>query len=57
MLNVPGVPPAITQSDIDNRIRIWHTTDDSDLSLREYLGWTWEQYSLWVEEGIKPYEE
>ncbi|WP_406725491.1 hypothetical protein WJ438_13690 [Streptomyces sp. GD-15H] len=35
-------------ADIDAYVDAWHDSD-SDLSLHEYLGLTWDEYRLWVE--------
>ncbi|PZU96024.1 MAG: hypothetical protein DCE90_11395 [Pseudanabaena sp.] len=38
--------------EIDNYIDEWHDSDsDMSLELHEFLGMTWEEYSLWV---VKP---
>ena len=33
----------------------WHNSD-SNLTLHEFLGWTWEQYKAYVEDGLIPDE-
>jgi DNA-directed RNA polymerase specialized sigma subunit len=35
--------------DIDEYVEAWHR-DPSNLELHEYLGMSWEEYSLWVEQ-------
>lgn len=50
MYNMPAVPKALTEQEVECRIRIWHTsaTMDADISLDNYLGWTEEEYWHWV---------
>lgn len=38
----------VTWNDIDDFIDLWHKTD-TGCSLHEYLGMSWEEYSLWLE--------
>ena len=38
-------------NEIDDYISNWHEGDGQDLELHEYLGLTWEEYSLW---GTRP---
>lgn len=38
-------------------IERWHMGDGEEMELHEYLGWTWDEYSLWVEQGVLPPEE
>lgn len=39
--------------EIDNFVALWHEAEEgasiAQLSLHDYLGMTWEEYSLWVE--------
>lgn len=34
---------------IDNEIDHWHDSFMDDIELHEYLGMTWEEYAMWVE--------
>lgn len=43
----------MTPEEVDDRINDWHESD-SDLRLHEYLGWTWEEYCVWVETDVIP---
>lgn len=43
-----------TEEEIDDLIDYWHTVDDGEAPLHEFLGWTWEEYKLWVETGTQP---
>jgi hypothetical protein len=45
----------VLMDEIDDFIDIWHE-DPQDLSLHEFLGMAWKEYSLWVSEpDILPY--
>lgn len=48
----------LTSDELDSRIEAWHNApSDSHLAsmpLHEYLGWSWEQYKRWVENGDIP---
>lgn len=45
----------MTDEEIDDKIEEWHQTSSyKELSLHEFLGWTWQQYKNWVEKGVKP---
>jgi len=43
-----------TSEEVDMRIDEWHGNGETNMSLHEYLGWTWEQYSLYVSSGKIP---
>jgi hypothetical protein len=43
----------LTEEEIDDLITLWHATK-SELRLHEFLGWTWDEYTDWVESGIVP---
>lgn len=53
---MPKVPRAVTESDIDKRIQLWHTyvVDHPHSHINDFLGWTWEEYCDWVETGVIP---
>lgn len=48
----------LTSEELDARIEAWHNAPDdsqvAQMSLHEYLGWTWEEYKSWVQKGIQP---
>jgi hypothetical protein len=54
MYNLPAVPPARTETDIAERVKLWHDSEANEVSLHEYLGWTWEDYCEWVMYGTIP---
>ena len=35
---------------IDDYVDAWHDSDDEDVQLHEYLGFTLDEYKLWVEQ-------
>lgn len=35
------------EEEIDDFVEHWHTGEGDDCDLHEYLGMTWEEYSLW----------
>ena len=37
----------VTEEDIDDYVDMWHEST-CDLKIHEYLGMTWQQYSLWA---------
>jgi hypothetical protein len=37
----------LTQEQIDDSIEKWHQSD-SRVELYKYLGWSWEDYQMWV---------
>ena len=37
--------------DVDDYVEYWHTHDEIDCSLQEYLGMTAKEYELWVKRG------
>lgn len=39
----------LTPDEVDARINAWHNGAGQDQEIYEYLGWTREQYLLWVE--------
>jgi len=43
---------------INDKIDEWHLNPsiNEDLSLHEYLGWSWEAYQIWVLTGKTPAE-
>lgn len=43
----------MTDDEVMNKVEEWHRSD-SDLELHEYLGWTFEEYALWVSNGTLP---
>lgn len=40
----------MTDDEIDDIIERWHGGEWPDKELHEALGWTWEQYSTWLED-------
>jgi len=60
MYNMPGVPPARTKEEVDNRVELWHDMDDETYeargrpSLNEYLGWSEHDYGVWMFTGRIP---
>ncbi len=53
MYNMPGVTPARTKEEVDNRVELWHDLSDETYealgrpSLNEYLGWSEQGYWDW----------
>jgi len=46
------------EEEINNLIDQWHLgVAGQDLALHEWLGWTREEYALWVEVGTIPTQE
>lgn len=39
---------------IDDHITLWHDGQGGDLMLNEYLGMTWPEYRIWIEQGRLP---
>lgn len=39
-----------------DKIEEWHTSFEikDEVPLHQHLGWTWEQYKKWVEDGTLP---
>lgn len=54
MYNLPSVPKALTQDEVDRRIILWHDVEEPEWYLHEYLGWTWEEFERWIVKGILP---
>lgn len=38
--------------EIDDYIDAWHNQSDTSQQLHEYLGLTWEEYSVWVHDPL-----
>jgi hypothetical protein len=57
-INAPKEPQratkALTESEVDRRVELWHTKDSSRIPLAAYLGWTEDEYSRWVETSELP---
>jgi hypothetical protein len=51
----------LTEDQVDDLIDDWHRgarfEGDSERRLHEYLGWTWKQYTAYVERGEIPEQE
>ena len=47
----------VRSADVDAAVEAWHSGAGDGLELHEYLGWSWEQYARWVDDGIAPDEE
>jgi hypothetical protein len=43
--------------ELDDMIDEWHRSVNLDMSLHEYLGWTWVEYKHWVETNEQPTTE
>lgn len=43
----------MTPEEVDDAIERWHT-GDSELPLHEFLGWSRQEYSIWVETNVIP---
>jgi hypothetical protein len=39
-------PP--TSEEIDDRISAWHACEGNGIKLHQALGWTWDEFALWV---------
>lgn len=37
----------VLEDEIDDFVERWHEDEETPLELHEYLGMTWEEYSLW----------
>lgn len=44
----------VSEAEVENAIDAWHDGAGPGLELHEYLGWTWDEYKLWVESGEVP---
>lgn len=57
---MPGVQPARTQAEVDNRIELWHSLPDEEYEalgkpgLNDYLGWSEAEYARWFRFGVIP---
>jgi|SRR5690606_17839685 len=38
----------VLEDEIDGFVDMWHEDQDTELELHEYLGMTWEEYSVWA---------
>ncbi|MHA7809286.1 MAG: hypothetical protein ACX933_05720 [Marinobacter adhaerens] len=38
----------VLEDEIDDFVDRWHEDEDTDLELHEYLGMTWDEYSVWA---------
>ena len=45
----------LTEEGLLDAVDAWHQ-DPHDMSIHEFLGWTWEQYAYWVETNKQPGE-
>jgi hypothetical protein len=45
-----------TEDEVDDAVERWHTGTGLGMELREYLGWSWDDYSRWVSsaEAVRP---
>jgi len=48
--------PPVSGRDVTAAVSAWHAGAGDGLELNEYLGWSWEQYALWVDDGVAPGE-
>ena len=44
----------MTDEEIDDIVERWHAGEFPGKDLHEAIGWTWEEYSRWVESCIAP---
>ncbi len=38
----------VLEDEIDDFVEQWHENDELNIELHEYLGMTWEEYSIWA---------
>jgi hypothetical protein len=52
----PSPRAPVSGRDVTAAVSAWHAGAGDGLELHEYLGWSWEQYARWVDEGVAPDE-
>ena len=54
-MNLPEVEETPQERRINDKIDKWHLHYKGDMPLHEYLGWTWDEYVVWVTTRSNPH--